>query len=255
MPTDVAISVTQNIPANGENVGVSIRGFINGLPEGELTLSVPFGGSDSVLYVVPAGGSNAGLDTQIVFTATYRNNNTQIEMTAVHVGGGNNAAIDAAHFKLLFTYSQVRVVPGTAATTRDIRLAAQAPDHSTVLALKSSAGGNLIIESTGAEVDTGYAYTTQFGAGEDGFFETDVVTSTFFDYRIFDPTGVILTQLQNHSDLDQFGLFDTEYPKETVVTLDVTLRPQGLNVADLPTSATGLVSGDLWNNGGALSIV
>jgi len=28
-----------------------------------------------------------------------------------------------------------------------------------------------------------------------------------------------------------------------------------VNMADLPTSATGLVAGDLWNNGGTLRIV
>jgi hypothetical protein len=34
-----------------------------------------------------------------------------------------------------------------------------------------------------------------------------------------------------------------------------TVGVSRLNVKDLPTSATGLATGDVWNNGGVLNIV
>ena len=34
-----------------------------------------------------------------------------------------------------------------------------------------------------------------------------------------------------------------------------TLKAKTLNLSDIPTSATGLVAGDVWSNGGVLTIV
>lgn len=62
-------------------------------------------------------------------------------------------------------------------------------------------------------------------------------------------TGMFVATVQ-----PQFGLFVTEYTSETDLVTPVTLRPGGINVSDLPTSATGLASGDLWNNSGTLAI-
>ena len=35
----------------------------------------------------------------------------------------------------------------------------------------------------------------------------------------------------------------------------LSVKPKTINIKNLPTTAVGLVSGDLWNNGGVLTIV
>jgi hypothetical protein len=50
--------------------------------------------------------------------------------------------------------------------------------------------------------------------------------------------------------------FPNNYFKGKVVIGSTnTVGVSRLNVKDLPTSATGLAAGDVWNNGGVLNIV
>jgi hypothetical protein len=54
----------------------------------------------------------------------------------------------------------------------------------------------------------------------------------------------------------QDGASDNNYFKGKVVIGSTnTVGSSRLNVKDLPTSATGLATGDVWNNGGVLNIV
>lgn len=58
--------------------------------------------------------------------------------------------------------------------------------------------------------------------------------------------------------------YDKDYFRTMVLQLNVYLerleavregRFNGVNISQLPTSATGLRSGDVWNDGGTLKIV
>jgi len=125
---------------------------------------------------------------------------------------------------MLFTYSRQRTVPAVAAHVRDVALKAQGINTSNIFALKASSANTVVIESDAIELDTGYLFTDIFTADESGSYETIITTSEFFDYRVFEPTTQVVQQLENHSNLDQRGLFDTAYDHESFLDLDTQLR-------------------------------
>jgi len=51
------------------------------------------------------------------------------------------------------------------------------------------------------------------------------------------------------------GILITATKDETAYVPNLEVTGSAVNMANLPTSATGLVSGDIWNNGGVLNIV
>lgn len=124
-----------------------------------------------------------------------------------------------------------------------------------VFAIKPSTSGNLILVGREREIDTGYSYTTLFGASEDGHLAVVNETSRFLNYEDFEPISSTVLGLENHASLPQFGLFTTSYTRETDLNIGVTIKPTGLNVSDLPTSATGLLSGDVWFDGSSLKFI
>ena len=218
VPENVSLSITRNLPTSNESITVSIDGVVNGNDEGIRTFTLPFNGDANLTYI-EAGGFNTGVN----FRARYSNGIILLEVT----NQSNNFAIDLSHFKVLLSYQRVQTVPATPATVRDIPLSTESLNTANVFAFKD-VGGNLVVESDAAIVDTGYAYTTLFSANESGTLQTPLLNGVFMDYRVFAPSTVFVQQLENHSTLPQFGLFTTNYTHETIVNLGTGLRVSGL---------------------------
>ncbi len=108
-----------------------------------------------------------------------------------------------------------------------------------VFAIKPNAAGNLVIIGDTTEIDTGYSYTTLFGASENGQLIALNENVEFFDYEDFEPIDTTIRSLQNHATLPQFGLFTTQYTDETILDLDVTL--------EAPAFILTSPSGDRWS--------
>lgn len=240
---------TRNIPRSAVTLNIQYRGHANGNVFGasSTTLANVGGDQDAFANFTLNDGSEQA-NVEVRYTASTR----QIRVSVTErVNTGLPTINDV---EVILSYDEVRTVPATSGVTRDVFLE---NEHSgaQVFAIKPSATGNLIVVGDRTEIDTGRQYTTFFGATESGHLIVPVTTAAFLDYEDFEPIASTVTDLENHAGLPQFGLFSTSYTRETVVDWGTTFRPAGLNVGNLPTSATGLVSGDLWNNGGVLTIV
>ena len=220
-PEDVSVSVVRNLPRSNELVTVTIHGFVNGLQEGFVAFDLPYGGDNSADYIVPVGGANAGQNLNLNFRARYANNNTVVFIEVVNTG--SNIAVNAGHFKVLLTYTEVRIIPSTPETTRNVYLTDQLQRLSNVFMIIESTDGNVLIVSDSREVNTGYVYSDLFGVNDAGLLDTTIVSSNFMDFRLLGNSTILVNQLQQHSALPQFGLFSTVYNHETIVNLGTQL--------------------------------
>ncbi len=240
---------TRSIPRSAVTLNIQYRGHANGNVFGASSTTLAnVGGDQDVLtsFILDDGGEQATVEVRYI--ASTR----QIRVSVTErVNTGLPTINDV---EVILSYDEVRTVPATSGVTRDVFLE---NEHSgaQVFAIKPSATGNLIVVGDRTEIDTGRLYTTFFGATETGHLIVPVTTATFLDYEDFEPIASTVTDLENHAGLPQFGLFSTSYTRETVVDWGTTFRPVGFNVGNLPTAAAGLASGDLWNNGGVLTIV
>ena len=251
VPTTEAdeIFFTRNLPTAASTLTIQYRGHANGNVFGSSSTTLAgVGGSSDVFtsFILNAGSESATVEVR-----WYGGSRRLRVSVTERVNAGLPTIND---IEVILSFTETRIVPATPETVREVELE-RVNEHGQVFAIKPSASGSLIIVGDETEIDTGYPYTTLFGASEGGNFIVPVTAATYLDYEDFEPIATTVTDLENHSTLPQLGLFSTSYTRETILDLGVTLRPVGLNVGNLPTSSTGLVSGDLWNNGGALTIV
>ncbi len=234
---------TRNIPATSVAVTVNYRGHANGNIFGAGSITLP-ANQNSVTFTLNDGSETATVEV------LRRNNEIRVSTTE-RVNAGLPTIND---IQVILSYTETRTVPAVPATVREVPIESVSQGYQ-VFAIKPSATNTLILVGDNTEIDTGYLYTTLFGASEGGHLISAEETSTFLDYEDFNPIDSTIRDLENHATLPQFGLFTTQYTRETLLNLGITIRPDGINVGNLPTSATGLVAGDLWNNGGVLTIV
>ncbi len=240
---------TRNVPTASTTLTIQYRGHANGNVFGESTTSLDgVGGSSEVAtsFVL-----NDGSETATVEVRWYPSNRDIRVSVTERVRTGLPTIDD---IQVILSFSESRSVPETPETVREVDIEFEHPGGQ-VFAIKPSDNGNVVLVGDRQEVDTGFAYTSVFGASQNGFLVAQSENAAFLDYEDFDPIASTVTALENHASLPQFGLFTTQYSRETVLNLGVTLKPTGLNVNDLPTSATGLASGDVWFNGTALQFV
>lgn len=150
--------------------------------------------------------------------------------------------------EVILSYTETRTVPGTNASTRDVPIESLS-NRGQVFAFVQNSDGTLSVIGDNAHVNLGWQTSVLFGATGVGTFIAGSETASFFNYQRLDLSQSGVRDLENHIDLPQFGLFTTNYTNETDLNIDVTIKPSGFNVNDLPTSATGLSSGDVWFNG------
>jgi len=240
---------TRNIPTSSTTLTIQYRGHANGniFGAGTTTLDNVGGSSDQFANFTINDGSETAF-IEVRYSASDRN--IRVSVTE-RVNSGLPTIND---IEVILSYSETRTIPATPGSTRDVRISSD-NNQTHTFAIKPSASNTLIIVGDEAEVDTRRDYTTLFGNDENGHLVLVTDNGTFFDYEDMEPTSATVSDLENHGTLPQYGLFTTQYSRETELNIGVTVRPAGLNVADLPTSATGLASGDIWVNGGVLSIV
>lgn len=249
VPEADEVFFTRNVPRSAVTLNIQYRGHANGnvFGEGSTTLAGVGGGSDvSTTLSLDDGSEQASV--QVRYTASDK-------LIRVSVTERVNTGLPTINdVEVILSYDEVRNIPATTGTTRDVQLE-HVHSGAQVFAIKPSSTGNLIVVGDRTEIDTGRSYSTFFGASETGHLIVPVTTATFLDYQDFEPISTTVEDLENHAGLPQFGLFSTSYTRETVVDWGTTFRPIGLNVGNLPTSATGLATGDVWFNGTALQFV
>ncbi len=239
---------TRNLPSQAVTLGIQYRGHANGNVFGanSVTLAGVGGATDAITTFILDDGSEQAM-VEVLYRASHRD--IRVSVTE-RVNTGLPTINDV---EVILSFNETRVVPATSATVREVPIEFEHPGGQ-VFAIKPSASGNLIVVGDRTEIDTGYAYTTLFGASETGHLILGAQTGIFLNYEDFEPISTTVTDLENHASLPQRGLFSTQYTQETLLNIGVTIKPQGFNVGDLPTSASGLASGDLWNDSGTLRI-
>lgn len=251
VPEADEIFFTRNIPTSATTINIQYRGHANGNVFGasSATLAGVGGSTDAITTFTLNDGSETA-NVEVFYRAATRD--IRVSVTE-RVNAGLPTINDV---QVILSYTEQRTVPATNAARRDVLLESGVQTgRSTVLAFKPSSTGTVIIVSTDREVDTNFAYTDIFGSGLAGHLTVFAEDAVFYDFQNIEPISSTVQTFENHASEPNQGLFDTNYTHETVVDLATTLEVQRLNIHNIPTSATGLSSGDVWNDGGSLRIV
>lgn len=243
------IFFTRNVPTQSTTLNIEYRGHANGNVFGlSSTTLANVGGTQEVAttFTLDDGGEQAFVEVRY-YPSTRRIRVSVTESIRTGLPTIND-------IEVILSYTETRDVPATPATVRSVEIDS-AGTRPYVFAIKPSSTGNLILVGREREIDTGYSYTTLFGASESGSMAVVGEGSRFLNYEDFEPIASTMLDLENHASLPQYGLFTTQYTNETNLNIGVTIKPSGLNVSDLPTSATGLGSGDVWFDGSSLKFV
>ena len=246
---------TRNLPQTSSTLTINYRGHANGNI---------FGTSSTTLAGV---GGASEVSTTFVLTVGSETATAEVRYYPNFQGGGKTIRVSVTErvnvglptiqdVEVILSFSETRTIPAQPATERPVRIGTRPnTGKATVIGMKPSADDTVIIVGEETEVDTRFPYTTAFGASENGHLTINSEQSIFFDYEDFVLARQDIVSLQNHAPLPSFGLFTTNYTVDTTVELDTTLEVQRLNISNIPTSASGLSSGDVWNDSGTLKIV
>lgn len=245
---------TRNIPTTAETLTIQYRGHANGNVFGSnSTTLASVGGSNEVATTV---NISDGSETATLEIRYYPNRNGNKEIRATVTERVNTGLPTINDVQVILSWEETRTVPATNSRTRDVEIERVATTGtSNVIGVKPSATGTIILVGSEREVDTGFLYTDVFGATLAGHLTVFSDEGVFYDFQDIDPTNNTIVLLEQNSGNPNFNLFDTNYTHETTVAFDTTISAPRLNVSDIPTSATGLSSGDIWNNSGVLNIV
>lgn len=208
---------TRNLPTSTTTLTIQYRGHANGNLFGAntITLANVGGAQDAITSFSINDGSETAF-VEVFYRAAHRD-------IRVSVTERVNAGLPTINdIQVILSYDETRTVPATPATTRDVFLES-ATGQTHVFAIKPSSTNTLVIVGSEAEVDTGYTYTTLFGASETGNLILATENGIYFNYEDFDPISGTVVDLINHASLPQYGLFSTEYTHETVVSLGTQL--------------------------------
>lgn len=219
---------TRNIPAENIPIKIDYRGHANGNIFGLNSVTLQ-ANQESTTFVL-----NDGSEQAIVEIRRYTNNTIRVSVTE-RVNTGLPTINDV---EVILSYQENRVIPAVPSTTREVLIENISQGYQ-VFAIKPSSTNTLILVGDSQEIDTGYLYTTLFGASEGGHLISAEETSTFLDYQTIEPITTTIEDLENHAGLPQFGLFSTQYTHATIVELGTQL---------IVTDS----SGDRYNVGDAL---
>lgn len=221
VPEADEVFFTRDIPAAATTLNIQYRGHANGniFGAGTTTLAGVGGATDAFTTVTLNDGSE-----QVFLEIRWYASRRQIRASITErVNAGLPTVNDV---EVILSYDETRTVPATNASTRNVAIESL-HDGVQVFAIRPSATDTIILVGDQTEIDTGWAYTTVFGAGETGhlaaFNNNTSVAPDFFDYEDFDPIASTVTDLENHASLPQYGLFTTKYTHETIVNLATQL--------------------------------
>ena len=113
-------------------------------------------------------------------------------------------------------WTETRTVPATPATVREVPIEFE-HDGAQVFAIRPSDSNTLVLVGDRQEIDTGFTYSTLFGASEAGHLIVPVETAEFYDYQDFTPINTTVTQLENQAANPNDGLFNKVHTHQSVV--------------------------------------
>lgn len=200
---------SRNVPPASTPITVQYRGHANGNIFGTATTTLA--ANQNVATVV----LNDGSESATLEIRRWQGNQIRVSVTE-HVNTGLPTINDV---EVILSYTESRTVPSTPATTREVAIENVSTDSDQIFAIKPSSTNTLIIVGGLTEIDTGFLYTTLFGASETGFLTVFPTTGRFYDYENFNPITRTIIDLENHSTLPQDGLFETTYTHATIVEL------------------------------------
>ena len=244
---------TRNLPTSPITLNVMYRSLANGneFVNSSFTLA-GVGGSSEVATSATFNDGSESATLEIRYYPNFNGGGRAIRASVTEQVYQGLPTINDV--EVILSYTETRTVPGTTASTRDVPIESLS-DRGQVFAFVQNSDGSLSVIGDNAHVNLGWQASTLFGATGSGNFIAGSETATFFNYQRLDLSQSGVRDLENHLDLPQFGLFTTNYTNETDLNIGVTIKPSGLNISDLPTSATGLSSGDVWFNGTALQFI
>ena len=214
-PVAVANEVffTRQLPSTATTMTIKYRGHANGNVFGSSSTTLAnVGGSNEVATTFTLNDGSETVTAEVRWFPTNR----QIRVSITErVNTGLPTIND---IEVILSFDETRNVPETPATTREVAFEFES-NRDQVFAFKPGDNGNLVIVGDLREVNTNYAFTVLFAAGETGHLTAAVEAATFLNYEDFDPISTTVQSLEDHATLPQFGLFTTEYTHETVVDL------------------------------------
>ncbi len=233
-PISSELFFTNDLPTTATSITVYSQILANGGVYNPVSRVFTFGGASDVTETFTEG---TGAESVFV-TVTYRAANRDIKVTAVpHVDSG--LAID--DLQVRFEWSETITEASFTASSANIVVLPYVENTTVLVGIKPSAAGDIIIITTGGEIDTGYSYSTYLGA-----LEVTAPMAMPFD-ALISLNQSLLVQLNNRVALPYFGLFTDDHKEETVLSLDTQLAVVDsagtvLNVGNLLTQ---LLSGAL----------
>lgn len=244
---------TRNIPQSLTTLTIQYRGHANGnlFGQGSFILN-GVGGNSLVSNSVTINDGSESATIEITYYPSFSGGGPQIRASVTErVFTGLPTINDV---EVILSYTETRTVPATNASTRDVPIETIS-NSGQVFAFVENSDGSLSVIGSDTQANLGWQADTLFAVDRKGVFVAGSETATFFDYNNVSLTTSTVLDLENHSGLPKFGLFTVNYTRETDLNINVTIKPSGLNINDLPTSATGLASGDVWFDGSSLKFV
>lgn len=244
---------TRNIPSSSTTLTVQYRGHANGnlFGSGSFTLN-GVGGPNLVSNSVTINDGSESARIEITYYPNFNGGGPQIRASVTEQVYTGLPTINDV--EVILSYTETRTVPATNASTRDVPIESLSPSGQ-VFAFIENGDGSLSVIGSDTQANLGWQAETLFATDRKGVFVAGSENATFFDYNNVSLTTSTVTDLENHASLPMFGLFTVNYTRETDLNIGVTIKPSGFNVNDLPTSATGLSSGDVWFDGSSLKFV
>lgn len=249
VPEADEVFFTRNIPTSATTLNIAYRGHANGNPFG--TSSTTLAGVGGPTDMFTTFTLNDGSEQAFVEVRWYASRRQIRVSVTERVNAGLPTIND---IEVILSYDETRTIPATPGTTRQVAIE-NVHEGYQVFAFKPGSTGNLVVVGDQTEIDTNRPYETWFNSTLGGHISIADQNARFLNFEDFTPIASTVQNLEDHASLPQFGLFVTTYTRETVLSTNVTIQPDGFNVGNLPTSATGLVSGDLWLNGTTLTVV
>lgn len=211
---------TRNIPTSATTLTIQYRGHANGNIFGSATTTLAgVGGNVEVATSVNISDGSETANLEIRYYPSTR----QIRASVTErVSQGLPTINDV---QVILSWQETRTIPATPATTRLVVISdAVTNGQSNVIAMKASATNTVILVGDTREVDTGRPFTNIFGAAEAGNLVVHSDEAVYYNYTNIEPTDPLIVSLENQSSQPNFGLFDTNYTHDTVVTLDTQLQ-------------------------------
>lgn len=209
---------TRNLPTSNVTLNISYRGHANGniFGAGSATLNVQPGIESSTTFNISDGSETATVEVRHL-----SNNQIRVSVTE-RVGAGLPTINDV---QVILSFDETRTIPATNNSRRDVLLQSGiVSGQPNVIAFKPSDTDTLIAVSSDREIDTNFTYSTLFGAGLAGHLTVFAEDAEFFDFQNINPTNTTVQTLDDNANNPNYGLFDTNYTHETLVSLDTALE-------------------------------